>query len=42
MLKTNSQLRVYSKIKFEKNNLLLNKTLNIVNNNSDNEIKNIY
>ncbi len=41
MLKTNSQLRVYSKIKFEKNNLLLNKTLNIVNNNSDNEIKNI-
>ena len=41
MLKSNSQLRVFSKIKFEKNKLLLNKIFNIVNNNSENEIRNI-
>ena len=31
MLKSNSQLRVFSKIKFEKNKLLLNKTYNLNN-----------
>ena len=41
MLKSNSQLRVFSKIKFEKNKLLLNKIFNIYNNNSENEIRNI-
>ena len=30
MLKSNSQLRVFSKIKFEKNKLLLNKIFNLL------------
>ena len=41
MLKSNSQLRVFSKIKFEKNKLLFNKIFNIINNNLENEISNI-
>ena len=41
MLKSNSQLRVFSRIKFEKNKLLLNKIFNIDNNKSENEISNI-
>ena len=41
MLKSNSKLRVFSKIKFENNKLLLNKIFNIYNNNSENEIRNI-
>ena len=40
MLKSNSQLRVFSKIKFEKNKLLLNKIFNL-DDNSEHEIKNI-
>ena len=41
MLKSNSQLRVFSRIKFEKNKLLLNKIFNMDNNKSEKEISNI-
>ena len=41
MLKSNSQIRVFSKIKFENNKLLLNKIFYLVNNSSEHEIQNI-
>ena len=41
MLKSNSQLRVFSRIKFEKDKLLLNKIFNIDNNKLEKEISNI-
>ena len=41
MLKSNSQLRVFAKIKFEKNKLLLNRIYNLGNIKSKDEINNI-
>ena len=41
MLKSNSQLRVFAKIKFEKNKLLLNRIYNLGNIESKDEIKDI-
>ena len=41
MLKSNLELRVFSKIQFEKNKLLLNKIYNLDNNNSKDEINTI-